>query len=194
MSDGTAANAQGAAAAGTQGAAAQGANAQGQTGQGTGTPEYVTKADFDTLSTQLAEVLADNKRYRDDRRAAKGQGAANGTAATSGTANADSTVAAELATLQSELRTERFKNDITAAATKAGAVIPAQLYRLLDMEDVADDKGNVKNADKVIADLKKSTPALFGAVVLGGADGNNGNGSQSDPASMNDLIRKGARR
>lgn len=184
--------------------AGQGSNAgQGNSGQGQES-QFVTRADFDALSQKLEDVLADNARYRQERRQGRQSnngggnnqqnGGNNGRGGNSDSGldgNNGNDVSDQLTRMQTQLRTANFRNDITAAATRAGAVIPADLYKLIDIDDTdADDLGFVKSADKAVAELRKKMPALFNASVQGGADGGNGNNQSSNPANFNETLRR----
>lgn len=206
MSEGQGVGTQGANTQTQNGNNGQGNGSQGNSGQGNESPKYVTLEAFETLTTKLDDVLADNLRYRQERRQGKqgnsGQstnqqgnnqnGNESGNTGNANTAN----VSAEVETLRQELRTERFRNDIISAATAAGALNPSRIPQILSMEDLADEKGNVPNAAKALETLKKSDPYLFGRVVQGGGDGGAGNGDDqgTQPKSMNQLIRQAAKR
>jgi hypothetical protein len=191
---------------GQQGQQGQQSASQGQAGGNSGqsqgqNPEYVTKADFDAIVTKLDEVLADNARYRSERRQGRqqgnsGEGSQQGNRNGDSGSSADNQTANELATMKAQLRTANFRNDITAAATRANAIIPERIWRLLDIEEAgADDLGYVKDADKVIASLKKEAPQLFGATTQGSANGGNGsNQGNTDPNDMNAILRRDIRR
>lgn len=200
MSEGQSAGSQGQAAQSQQGGQGQGSGSQGTTnGQGSGTPEYVTKADYDALVSKLDDVISDNVRYRQERRQSSGNqgGNSSNNQNNQGSQNdATSKLSGEMETLRAELRVERFTNAITSAATAAGALNPSRIARLLDINDVADEKGNVRDAGKLIEKLKQSDPYLFGKVVQGGGDGGAGNGTNegNQPTDMNAIMRREARR
>jgi hypothetical protein len=177
----------------------QGATQQGQSGQGQES-QFVPMSAFTALSEKLDSVIADNVRYRQERRQGRNsnnggnnnqQNGNSGGAGGSDSGNDGNDVSEQLTRMQSQLRMANFRNDITAAATRAGAIIPAELYRLIDIDDTdADDLGYVKNADKAVADLRKKTPALFGSTVQGGGNGGDGNNQPTRPANFNDELRR----
>lgn len=163
-------------------------NSQGA-GSGDGSnddaPQYVLKADFDTLATKLDAVLADNKRYRDDRRKQRGQNQGGNGGGQGDESRDDSDNGTnEMATLRNQLRQANFRTDITTAAIKAGALVPEDMHRLLSIDDAdidVDELGYVKNADAAIAALKTSRPQYFGdgkPTVNGGADGGSGSNNR----------------
>lgn len=171
-----------------QNAAAQGANANGNQNAA----EYVSKADFDAFLKTHEEVLADNKKYREKLREGKTSG--NSNSANSDSANSDSNGSDEVTTLRTQLRMSNFDRDISRAADKAGCIISDTLYKLLDIDDYADEMGNVKKADAVMEKLKKDNPNWFAAPkappnVNGGAGGGG-----ADPNDMNARIRQAAHR
>lgn len=177
---------------GNQGA---GGGANGD-GSGDDAPQYVLKADFDTLVSKLDDVLKDNKRYRDERRQHRNQnqgGNDNGAGDDSRNGTNGNDGSNEMATLRKQLRQANFRTDITTAAIRAGATIPEDIHRLISIDDSdidVDDLGYVKNADAVVAELKKSRPQYFGATVNGGADGGSGNTNRQRRAnSFNDQLR-----
>jgi hypothetical protein len=96
-----------------------------------------------------------------------------------------------------ERRDLRLQTAITAAATKAGALNPEILHRLVDGGAVEwnDETGQPKNLTAVVNELKREYPAMFrthgGA---GSADAGAGNGGNRPEQSMNDLIRRAAGR
>lgn len=164
-----------------------GANMDG-TSQGAGTSETISRSEYDALSSKLEAVLADNAKYRAERRGKSGE-----KAGTDGASGSEAT-AAELATMKAQLRTANFRNDITAAATRAGAIIPGDVWRLLDMDQAGvDELGYVSSPDKVLGDLRKRMPQLFGTPVQGSANGGAGSGQAADANDMNAAIRSAFR-
>ncbi|MDQ2785027.1 MAG: hypothetical protein M3Y58_08500, partial [Chloroflexota bacterium] len=96
-----------------------------------------------------------------------------------------------------EKRDLRLQTALTAAATKAGAVYPEQIHRLVEYDTVEwNDAGQPRNLTATINGLKSEYPALFrthgGA---GNADAGSGAGGMSRAdLSMNNLIRRAAGR
>lgn len=191
---------------GGQGTGANGGNGTNNTGNGQGAgggegsddgaPQYVLKADFDTLVSKLDDVLKDNKRYRDERRQQRNQSQGsndNGGGDDSRNGTNDNGGSNEMATLRTQLRQANFRTDITTAAIRAGAIVPEDIHRLLSIDDGdidVDDLGYVKNADAVVAELKKNRPQYFGSTVNGGADGGSGSTNRQRRAnSFNDQLR-----
>lgn len=215
--NGAATGPQGGSGTGTQGASGTGVQgtqngAQGDAGS------TVSRADYDALVQRFDLLERDNKRYRDERRKQNRNGAAGATAQASGvgraSANDDgsgtdddgSDVSAQVATLRTQLQTANFRTDITTAAVDAGCLIPGDLWRLIDRDspDVdVDELGYVKNAAAVVAEMKKTRPALFndgasnrrnsgGGNINGGA-GTGGN-QHTQTQDMNAGIRSALRR
>lgn len=95
-----------------------------------------------------------------------------------------------------ERQSLRLETAITAVATKAGAVNPEILHRLVDFGAVEwNDAGQPKNLTSIVNELKREYPAMFrthgGA---GNADAGAGNGGNQAALSMNSLIRRAAGR
>lgn len=96
-----------------------------------------------------------------------------------------------------EKRDLRLQTLITAEGTKAGAVNPEILHRLVDTGAVEwnDATGQPKNLTSIVNGLKRDYPAMFrthgGA---GNADAGAGTGGNQAEASMNSLIRRAAGR
>jgi hypothetical protein len=95
-----------------------------------------------------------------------------------------------------EKQSLRLQTAITAEATKAGAVNPEILHRLVDSAAVEwNDAGQPKNLTSIVNGLKREYPALFrthgGA---GNADAGAGNGAAHAELNMNSLIRRAAGR
>jgi len=95
-----------------------------------------------------------------------------------------------------EKRDLRLQTAITAAGTKAGALYPEQLYRLVDSGAIEwNDAGQPRNLTSVVNGMKTEYPALFRS--HGGAgNADAGAGSTTPPAdvSMNTLMRRAAGR
>lgn len=176
-----------------QNGAAQGAQNQ-QGNQNQNQPEYVSKADFDTLNTKLDAVLKDNAKYRSRLREVN-KASGNSSDSNGDSSSDDANAMSEVTTLKNKLRVSNFRNAITSAANKANSIVADDLYRLLDIDEYADDDGNVKNADAIMEELKKTNPNWFGKAQapasINGGEGNNGNNGQFD---MNAEIRAAARR
>jgi hypothetical protein len=96
-----------------------------------------------------------------------------------------------------ERRDLRLQTAITATATKAGALNPEILHRLVDYDGVEwnDATGQPKNLTAVVNELKREYPAMFRAHGgAGSADAGAGTGGGRAEASMNSLIRRAAGR
>ena len=83
------------------------------------------------------------------------------------------------------LKAERAERLVTAAATKANAIRPDAISRLVGDALDYDDDGKPTNVDAVLAQAKKDYPELFRAAA-GGGDG--GRGGQPDPKDANAVI------
>lgn len=191
--DGTAAGA----SSGSQSQAAQGAetgaaNSQaataGNNAQGVDTSQFVSKSDFDAIQAKLTKLESDNKKYRDRIRALADDDEESGGKGK----GKDSTSAVE--EMLSLARKDRFESQITTAAVKAGAAHPELVVRALDIDEVADKNGSVKDAEGTVAKLKEKYPNLFqaqsGNPAING--GNDGSRRPRNSADMNAIIR-GAR-
>lgn len=192
--NGAGGGAQGAGDTGAQGAGTGAANAQngnsGSTNQGLDTSQLVSRSDFEALTKKLDGVLSDNAKYRSRLRAlvtGEDEEEENGK---SGKADK---AAAKVDNLTRQLRNDRFEAQITTAAVKAGAAHPEQVVAMLKIDDVADELGNVKDAEKAITELKTKYPNLFGTASqgFGSVNGGEGNGSnrKRTAADVNAEIR-----
>jgi hypothetical protein len=99
----------------------------------------------------------------------------------------------EMAKSLQAIREGRIRDQLTLAATAAGAHSPNEIYRFVDMAAVAGEDGSVEKPEKLMEDLRKSHPYLFKPPVQGSADGNSGSGNNGKPGDMNALIRQGFR-
>lgn len=95
-----------------------------------------------------------------------------------------------------EKQSLRLQTAVTAEATKAGAVNPEILHRLVDAGAVEwTETGQPRNLTSIVNGLKREYPAMFrthgGA---GNADAGAGTGSNQAELSMNTLIRRAAGR
>jgi hypothetical protein len=97
-------------------------------------------------------------------------------------------------TLLNEIRAERAERLVTFAATKANALRPDAIYRLIAGSVEYDDNGTPNNIDAVVAQAKKDYPELFqGSPGSGdGGRGNNGKSNVDGASQINQLIRQGA--
>lgn len=171
------------------GSTAQGAN-QGNTqngnGQGSTDSDISKHPSFTALATKLEKVIQDNTKYRERLRSLvtddEGDG---GSGATTGTKS-------ETAEILAELRSERALNRLSAAATKAGFITPELILNFVDLDEISDKKGHVKDPDKAVADLKVKYPRLFGDAPQGSGDGAAGsrNRSGNESGDMNALLRR----
>lgn len=93
-------------------------------------------------------------------------------------------------------QTRVAKAAIKAAAAAAGAGRPDVVSRLIDPEDVDfDDDGEPTNVDKLVAQIKKSTPELFSVRKPGSGDGGPRGAAAGDKKpSMDDAFRAAAGR
>lgn len=182
------------------GTSAQGANAQGANGtsanQNQNQPEYVSKADYDSLVTKLDKVISDNAKYRGKLREGKPTGNAKGNDSDSDGLESD--LSEKLAAMQTKIKTANFRAAITSAANRANSVIADDMYRLLNVDEYADDDdGNIsaKNADAIMEELKKTNPKWFEDKKVPPAGINAGAGDSNSPTTdMNVLIRRAAHR
>jgi hypothetical protein len=97
-------------------------------------------------------------------------------------------------TLLNEVRAERAERLVTTAATKANAIRPDAIYRLISSSVEYADDGTPSNVDAVITQAKKDYPELFQA-ASGSGDGGRGNNGKTNvdaPAAFNQLIRQAA--
>lgn len=94
-----------------------------------------------------------------------------------------------------ELRAERAERLVTSAASKANAIRPDAIYRLVSSDLVYGDDGRPSNTDAVMTQAKKDFPELFRAGA-GSGDGGRGNGElpKDGNAAMNQMIRQAAGR
>jgi hypothetical protein len=95
-----------------------------------------------------------------------------------------------------EKRDLRLQTAITAAGTKAGAVYPEQLHRLVDDGAIEwTESGQPRNLVSIINTMKTEYPALFRSHGgAGNADAGAGSGAPPADASMSALIRRAAGR
>lgn len=104
--------------------------------------------------------------------------------------------AERLAALEKELTEERqtrrtltTRSAITTAASKAGAVYPDAIARLVDPSDLdLEEDGTPRNLSTVLKGLRETYPELFKS-SRGSADGGP-RGKAGAPADMNSLIRQ----
>lgn len=166
----------------------QGANpsvSQGDTG--------VSKEAFDALTAKLSALESDNKKYRDRLRAIVNDDEEDsGSSKQTGKSDKAATEALEL---MRELRQERALNVLSSAAAKANFLYPDTVLNYVDLDEITDKKGVVKEPDKVIAGLRTKYPKLFGGTVDGSADAGAGVASTGpNTTDMNALIRARSRR
>jgi flagellar motility protein MotE (MotC chaperone) len=95
-----------------------------------------------------------------------------------------------------EKRDLRLQTAITAAGTKAGALYPEQLHRLVDGSAIEwNEAGQPRNLTSIVNAMKTEFPALFRSHGgAGNADAGAGNGAAPADVSMNALIRRAAGR
>jgi ElaB/YqjD/DUF883 family membrane-anchored ribosome-binding protein len=84
----------------------------------------------------------------------------------------DRATASEVAAQQWRDRYEAMvkRNHVTEAAVAAKALDPATVYALLRDDIELDDDGTPTNVDKLVANLAKSKPFLFGSPAAGARD------------------------
>jgi hypothetical protein len=158
------------------------------TAQSAGTDLSVLLSRFDDLDSKIKKVSSENQSLR---KRLKGLGSEDeeGDGKT-GKSEMDPALLESL----NKLKTGRIKDQLTASARAAGAHNPETLWRMLDdLGSVSDDEGNLKNPDKVMADLRKAYPAYFKPLVQGPADGGTGSGANGSP-DMNAIVRGGFQR
>lgn len=144
-------------------------------------------ARLDTVENELKRARADAAKYRTKLKALATDDE-DGSQGNKG-ASPDPAIAGQL----QSLREGRIKDQLTLAATAAGAHSPNEIYRFVDMATVAGEDGSVDKPEKLMEDLRKSHPYLFKPPVQGPADGNSGSGNNGKPGDMNTLIRQGFR-
>lgn len=100
----------------------------------------------------------------------------------------------ENATFKQQERESAQRSAIAEEAKKAGAHYPEDIFVLVQRDlDVGED-GRVRNADKVVRDLKQSRPALFQRQSADAGAGKNGSSSSGGAQSINDALRRAAGR
>lgn len=143
-------------------------------------------ARIETMEKELSKARGDAAKYRTKLKALAsddddGKPGSNGTT--------DPAVTSQLQLL----REGRIKDQLTLAATAANAHNPGDIYRFVNMAEVAGEDGSVDKPDKLMEDLRKSHPYLFKPPVQGSGDGNSGSGNNGKPGDMNSIIRQGFR-
>lgn len=96
--------------------------------------------------------------------------------------------------LYGKFRGERVNSAALEAATKAGAIDPAVISRLIDADDIEfDDDLRPVNMAELVAEAKKAHPRLFQAAQ---GEGNGGSRSENAPAPSTgfDFLQRGYQR
>lgn len=158
-------------------------------GQGSEAVDIANHPAFKALASKLDNAISDNAKYRQRLRSLIGEDeddGDNGKGTGSGKNKADPS-----AEILAELRSERALNRLSAAAMRAGFRTPDLILNFVDLNEVADKKGNVSDPDAVITSLKSKYPDMFRAVQEGNGDGNAGsrNRSGNSGGDMNSAIR-----
>lgn len=97
--------------------------------------------------------------------------------------------------LAAKLLDQATQTALLTAATKAGAIRPDAVYRLVKDQAQHDDTGAMTNADALVQAAKKETPELFRTQQGGGGNGGARDQGGSDPnLAMNTMIRQAAGR
>jgi hypothetical protein len=93
-------------------------------------------------------------------------------------------------------RTRNFRDAITAAAEKAGALRPSVLHKLVDPDDLElGDDGAPLHPGRVVDNLRRNEPWLFkGNAGKGDADAGAGKDSAAGEGSVDTWIRRAAGR
>jgi hypothetical protein len=164
------------------------AGTQGQTNSPGGIDAAALFARIDSLEKGLKDARADAAKYRTKLKALASEDDSQGEQGKGGNA-----LPPEMAQSLQKLREGRIKDQLTLAATGAGAHNPNEIYRFLDMAEIATDDGTVEKPEKLMEDLRKSHPYLFKPPVQGSADGQSGSGNLGKPGDMNTIIREGFR-
>jgi DNA repair exonuclease SbcCD ATPase subunit len=146
---------------------------QGDDNKGSqGDPADVAKLQ-QTLAEQqkkVDELLADNKKYRDERAAAAEQKKKDDEAAAAAKLSEEEKTVKRLADMEAQLEqakkaavTKGTRAALVAAASKAKATNPEDVFRLIDDSKIEyDAEGEVTNATELVEELKKSRPTYFG--------------------------------
>lgn len=166
---------------------AQGASGQATQAQGAG--QAAGGGDRgDSLEAKLERVMAENARFREERRQA------------AAAAEAEKPLADQLEQMKAELaseRSQRQEQSLRAAAvtsaTKLGYRNPDMAFRLLDIDAVEYAKdGSPANVEKLLTKVAENDPYLLASADFGG--GNKGEPPAGSGNEMNDLIRSAAGR
>lgn len=86
----------------------------------------------------------------------------------------------------------RLREAVSSAASRAGAIEPGAIWRLVDPSDVEFDGDKLTGIDDAVAAVKEQYPSLF-RPGGGSADGGSGSRNQNI-VDMNTLLRRGAGR
>lgn len=102
---------------------------------------------------------------------------------------------AERAEWERERKAAKVTAVFAVAASKAGATYPDAVGRLIDPQAIEwGSDGEILNAPELVKSVKERYPQFFTRNPNGSADGGAGNGSKTQDASMNTLIRRAAGR
>lgn len=144
---------------------------------------------MDSMEKELSKARTDAAKYRARLKALSSDDEPTGTGQGAQASGPDSETQATL----KSLRDGRVKDQLQLAAEKAGASDPSNIWRFVNIEEVAGPDGTVSQPDKLMADLRKQYGYLFKPLVNGSADGGGGKGTPDNPGDMNALIRQGFR-
>jgi flagellar motility protein MotE (MotC chaperone) len=98
----------------------------------------------------------------------------------------------DLEAREARLRILTASEKVHSAATKANAIEPAAVFKLVRDDLTFDDDGAPTNVSEVVAEAKKQYPAMFQA-SSGSGDGGRGNNGKTNvdgAATINQLIRQ----
>jgi hypothetical protein len=155
--------------------------------------------DLTAMQSKIADLESDNKKYRDERRAAEEKRAQDEAEAEAAKLSSQERTAKEIAELKQALadatqvaQTKGSKVAFLEAATKAKATYPEDIYKLVDHSAIKfDDDGEVTNAVALVEALKKERPGFFAG---GGSFDGGARTSQDPPTDMNQALRQAAGR
>jgi hypothetical protein len=98
---------------------------------------------------------------------------------------------AKIREYETKEREATVSNAIAETAKKLGAIYPDDVYALVKNKVDVDDSGSVKNAERVVKELRETRPALFNEVdVDQNARNNNRSEKPSTSMDMSNQIRR----
>lgn len=199
---GTATQGQGQESTQGQGSTGQESGTQGQSGQSSQAGEFsldaitdpAVRAYVEAQQRQAAEARQEAARFRTERNTLQqqAQDAQRQNETDQQRIEREATERQErLEALERENRTLKVGAAIRSAAAEAKAFNPNLIASMLDSRVTLGDDGKPTNLQDLLRELRQSDPYLF---KRGDANGGEGTGQQSAPAtSMNDVIRNAAR-